>query len=159
MRYSYTKLSTYAQCPQKYQFYCQKALQESNRNIPLRFGKAVHLALEFAFKNKLNPPSTPQVIKYYKNLIKLEEDPIAIKRFKQAIPFLKQYLGKDNPKEISSVEVERKFVMNLDRDYKIERVVDRLDQLPDGSFEIIDYKTSSIGNAERLGDNWQLALY
>jgi len=60
---------------------------------------------------------------------------------------------------MSIVEIEKKFLIELGNGHEIEGIIDRLDMLPDGSFEIIDYKTGQIPDAEKLGENWQLAIY
>jgi len=159
MRVSYSKLDTYKQCPRKYKFYIDKAPQDPSRTLALRFGSAVHAALEFAYAKRYKYPSPERVINYYRGLMQQESDPQVLKLFEKGIPALEKYLAKNEAAHMSIVEVEKKFMIEIGRGHQLEGIIDRLDMLPDGSFEIIDYKTGQIPDAESLSKNWQLAIY
>jgi len=159
MRVSYTQLDTYKLCPRKFKFYIDRAPQDPSRTTALRFGSAVHKALEFAFSNKHDPPATARVLDYYRKIMAEETDPLVLTIFQKGLPALEQYLAKNNPREQRTVAIEKKFSMQLTAAHEMVGVIDRLDQLPDGSFEVMDYKTGAPMNAEKLGENWQLAIY
>ncbi len=159
MRVSYTKLDTYKQCPRKYKFYIDKAPQDSSRTIALRFGTAVHKALEFAYAKRYKYPPKEKVMALYRALMSEETNPDVLKLFVKGESALEAYLDKNEAAHMRIVEVEKKFSMELGGGHQIEGIIDRLDMLPDGSFEILDYKTGQIPNAENLGQNWQLAIY
>jgi DNA helicase-2/ATP-dependent DNA helicase PcrA len=53
---------------------------------------------------------------------------------------------------------ERSFAFSLGP-HHVRGRVDRVDRLPDGGFELIDYKTGYAKTAEELGEDIQLSLY
>lgn len=160
MRVSYTQLSTYKQCPRKYKFYIDRAPQDPSRTLALRFGSAVHKALEFAYGARGQaPPSLERVLSYYRKLMEEESDPKVREWFARGITAIEEYVTVNDPRQKHVLGVEQKFSMSLGDAHQMVGVIDRLDMLPDGSFEILDYKTGQIANAEKLGENWQLAIY
>jgi len=161
MKFSYTKLDTYKQCPRKYKFYVDKAPQDPDKTLALRFGKTVHAALEHAFKDRYLPPSVAEVLSFYDKLWTPEGMPSEeVAQFEEGRNVLRGYLAQNPPQKTHAIAVEKKFSLSLDATHELIGVVDRIDQLPDGSFEIIDYKTSKqIPDAEKLNQNWQLAIY
>lgn len=159
MRVSYTQLDTYKQCPRKFKFYIDRAPQDPSRTVALRFGTAVHKALEFAYAKRYQAPATERVISYYRKLMDEETDPEVRELFTRGIPALEQYLAANDPRKLRVLAVEQKFVMPLTDAHEMVGVIDRLDMLPDGSFEIIDYKSGKIPDARKLSENWQIAIY
>lgn len=64
-----------------------------------------------------------------------------------------------NPSNLP-ILLEQKFVVPLDNTLKIGGTIDRVDQLKDGSIEIIDYKTgATIPSQKEVDNNLQLSFY
>lgn len=119
MRVSCTQLDLYRLCPPKYKFYKGKAPQDPKRTAHLRFGTAVHKALEFAYAKRFKAPSIERVLAFYERLAKEEQDADVKAMFKNGGPAIRSYFEKNDPKNLHVLEVERKFTMALDERHEI----------------------------------------
>jgi len=75
--------------------------------------------------------------------------------FKEA---LRLYWERERTAEGEPVWLEKKFDFKVG-DHHVRGRVDRVDRLPDGDYELIDYKTGERKSEEDLDDDLQLALY
>jgi DNA helicase II / ATP-dependent DNA helicase PcrA len=71
---------------------------------------------------------------------------------------LRRYWEQEEATGTEPVWVERKFDFSIGQHHLRGRV-DRVDRLPDGGFELIDYKTGERKSEAELADDLQLALY
>ena len=71
---------------------------------------------------------------------------------------LRLYWERERVAEGEPVWLERKFDFKVG-DHHVRGRVDRVDRLPDGDYELIDYKTGERKTEEELESDLQLALY
>ncbi|HWE11788.1 MAG TPA: ATP-dependent DNA helicase [Solirubrobacteraceae bacterium] len=76
----------------------------------------------------------------------------------KAASALTRYHGRFQSEEARPVWFERQFTFKLGR-HLLRGRVDRVDRLPDGEYELIDYKTGRPKTAGQLADDVQLSLY
>lgn len=180
MRTSYSAIETYQQCPQKYKF------QEIDRiRVPKGreavFGTLVHEALNFMFKKDPLFPTLDEVVSHFReswpSLEDLNKESVhdPLKRawseteekvyFEEGVRILKRFYEKNAPWNFSILDLESRFEVVLLDDITGEThilagIMDRVDKLADGMYEIIDYKTSKrMPSQETLDQNLQLSLY
>ena len=76
----------------------------------------------------------------------------------RAVAALARYEERNNRSESHPVWLERNFAFSIGP-HKLRGRVDRVDRRPDGSYELIDYKTGDPGSGPRLSGDVQIALY
>jgi len=76
----------------------------------------------------------------------------------RAVEALERYWNEDRASEAEPVWFERSFAFRLG-DHLLRGRVDRVDRRPDGSYELIDYKTGKAKSADELREDVQLSLY
>lgn len=180
---SYSKYSTYKQCPYKYKLqYIDKL--PTDPAPALFFGSTIHSCLEW-----LHRPDAADRDRSFKALNKyllsiwepdtalaaylekedlifndwLEAGGCSIERAEDILEsYFKKHVPGDDPytKAASPAHaVEKKFMIRFDGDI-VNGIIDRVDLLDDGSFEIIDYKTNKKAPNRLFDDNLeQLAIY
>jgi RecB family exonuclease len=173
--YSYSKLSTFEQCPFKFKLrYIDKIPPEIEKTIEAHLGKTIHSALEWFYSRiKENTiPSLDQLISFYiktwhkefaQNTQIIDKTLTAKDYFNKGINFLADYYLTNKPFDDNTLEVEKKIKLNLgeEEQYKIYGYVDRLSYNPKTrEYEIHDYKTANnLPKKQRLENDKQLPLY
>jgi DNA helicase-2/ATP-dependent DNA helicase PcrA len=76
----------------------------------------------------------------------------------RAVEALERYWNEDRASEAEPVWFERSFAFKLG-DHLLRGRVDRVDRRPDGSYELIDYKTGKAKSEAELREDVQLSLY
>jgi DNA helicase-2/ATP-dependent DNA helicase PcrA len=76
----------------------------------------------------------------------------------RAVEALERYHRLDHASPAEPVWFERSFAFRLGR-HQLRGRVDRVDRRPDGSYELIDYKTGKAKSAAELREDVQLSLY
>lgn len=180
MRTSYSAIDTYRQCPQRYKF------QEIDRiRVPKGkeaiFGSLVHETLHFMFERTPLYPTLDEVVGHFRErwpqreVFLQEEKNDPLKRawtpeeekayFEDGVKMLKKFYEKNAPWNFSVVDLESRFEISL-ADPKtgeihiLAGIMDRIDQLPDESYEIIDYKTAKrMPSQDMINRDLQLSLY
>jgi DNA helicase II / ATP-dependent DNA helicase PcrA len=71
---------------------------------------------------------------------------------------MRLYWERERESEGVPVWLERKFDIRIG-EHQVRGRVDRVDRLPDGSYELIDYKTGERKSEAQLENDLQLALY
>lgn len=168
---SYSQISTYQQCPLKYKFqYIER--RPSKPSPHLDFGNTVHDTLrdfhkEFdpkraSLEDLLNLYDKNWVAEGYENKEQEEE----FKR--EGERMLRDYYQTAIKNPNLPLHLEEKFRFQIG-DCEIWGKIDRIDRLPDGGWEIIDYKAGKrrikeVGleadlNPLKIDENFQLSLY
>jgi DNA helicase-2/ATP-dependent DNA helicase PcrA len=159
---SASDLSLYLTCPLKYKFARVFGIPQEP-TINQRFGILFHNVLERFHKE---PPENPEEgLRVLNQLFESgwrrtgfgsSDDELQFRdRAREA---LRLYWENERDSEGEPVWLEKKFDFKVG-DHHVRGRVDRVDRLPDGDYELIDYKTGLRKSAEDLDDDLQLALY
>ncbi|HMA83032.1 MAG TPA: PD-(D/E)XK nuclease family protein [Candidatus Thermoplasmatota archaeon] len=175
MQYSYSRLSTFKQCPFKYKLkYIDKIDPIIKDTIETFLGTIVHQTLEQLYQNLLTGCITSLddlLIFFYHKWYENWNDEILIvkkkysmecyqSRGKQFITdYYHQYMPFNKTKTIS-VEDRIIFYLDAEKNYQMQGYIDRLDESKSGNYEIHDYKTGSrLPSQNQLDTDRQLAIY
>jgi DNA helicase-2/ATP-dependent DNA helicase PcrA len=159
---SASDLSLYLTCPLKYKFARVFGIPQEP-TINQRFGILFHNVLERFHKE---PPENPEEgLGMLNRLFESgwrrtgfgsTDDELQFRdRAREA---LRLYWERERESEGEPVWLERKFDFKVG-DHHVRGRVDRVDRLPDGDYELIDYKTGERKSEEDLASDLQLALY
>lgn len=166
MRTSFSALETFTQCPKKYEFQEIERLKVPKSKEAI-FGTLVHAALKFMFSKDPVFPTEEEVVSYFREGMM----PAAIaenekERFTTlGEQLIRRFWKKNPPWTYNIIGLETRFEMPL-RDasgneaHTLAGIIDRIDVLEDGSYEIIDYKTSrKLPSQDDVNNNLQLQIY
>ena len=159
---SASDLSLYLTCPLKYKFARVFGIPQEP-TINQRFGILFHNVLERFHKEP--PANGEEGLRVLNRLFEegwrrtgfgTSDDELQFRdRAREA---LRLYWERERLSEGEPVWLEKKFDFKVG-DHHVRGRVDRVDRLPDGDYELIDYKTGERKSAEELDDDLQLALY
>ena len=173
MRISYSSLEKFRICPLKYKFSEIDKLKEPSRK-ELVFGSYLHKVLKWFYQNDPHFPTLDQLIDYYyKHWPKESEgfrwtdEKEEADYFQEGLRILREYYIKNIPHQSVILDLETKFEVVLngnssqaDDKHILTGRIDRIDKLPDGSLEIIDYKSNKkVASQAEVDKNLQLSLY
>src|SRR3989344_1428422 len=170
--YSYSKLSTYEQCPGKYKLrYIDNIKPEIEHTIESFLGKAVHAALEYLYNQKMRGTllALDDVMEYYANYWneKYSDDFLIVKQgltsedyMNKGIHFLARYYVRHAPFADKTLAIEKKIFLSLRFDADLIGFVDRLSyNEKEDLYEVHDYKTGALKTQKQADVDRQLALY
>jgi putative RecB family exonuclease len=173
--YSHSKLSTFEQCPFKYKLrYIDKIRPVIEKTIEAHLGSSVHDTLEWIYNTIKEAPqkefTIDDIITFY--AVKWQEsytdDILVVKKqlsakdyFNKGVEFLLKYFQKHAPFKDGTIECEKKIMIKLDEDTKLQGFIDRLvHNIETGEYEIHDYKTAkTLPSQQKMDEDRQLALY
>ena len=170
MRTSYSALDTYKTCPLKYKF-AQIDKIKGEKSKEQVFGTAVHKALQFMFNRTPLFPTLDEVLNFYADYWGGAKDKIKVadkeKEFylEEGKNILKKFFLKNQPWNFNVLDLESRFEVLIDdpergENHVLAGIIDRVDKPADGSYEIIDYKTSrKMPSQEMVDKNLQLSIY
>jgi len=160
---SHSQLSTFETCPLQYKYrYVLKIPVPPS--AALTFGDTMHRTIR-AFYELVKEGKHPNV----DTLLRLYEDhwvsvgfgaKVYEEKMKHhGIELLKEYYKKGyDPKRIPT-SLEEPFRIKITPTLTVGGKIDRIDTLPDGTIEIIDYKTGQAPKARDVSSDPQLTLY
>ncbi len=157
---SATDIETYRTCPLKYKF-ARVFRIPSEPTLNQRFGILVHQVLERFHQGGATAGSLPELL----GLLEAgwrrggfgdseEERQLRAKATQALLRYHARFQGED----AEPVWFERAFSFKLGP-HLLRGRVDRVDKLPDGGYELIDYKTGRPKSATQLREDVQLSLY
>jgi DNA helicase-2/ATP-dependent DNA helicase PcrA len=159
---SASDLSLYLTCPLKYKFARVFGIPQEP-TINQRFGILIHNVLERFHKEP--PESDEEGLGQLNYLFETgwrrtgfgsTDDELQFRdRAREA---LRLYWERERGAEGEPVWLERKFDFKVG-EHHVRGRVDRVDRLPDGDYELIDYKTGERKTEAELASDLQLALY
>jgi DNA helicase-2/ATP-dependent DNA helicase PcrA len=155
---SASDIDTYRSCPLRYKF--ARVLKiPSEQTLHQRFGIAVHQVLERY--HAADHTTVGQMLELLETCWRrggFGDSDRELELHAKARAALVLYHRHLEAHEAEPVWFERSFSFKLGPHHLRGRV-DRVDRLPDGAYEMIDYKTSRPKTAEQLRDDVQLSLY
>jgi DNA helicase-2/ATP-dependent DNA helicase PcrA len=159
---SASDLSLYLTCPLKYKFARVFGIPQEP-TINQRFGILIHNVLERFHKEP--PENDDDGLPLLSNLFETgwrrtgfgsTDDELQFRdRAREA---LRLYWERERVAEGEPVWLEKKFDFTVG-EHHVRGRVDRVDRLPDGDYELIDYKTGERRTEAELESDLQLALY
>jgi DNA helicase II / ATP-dependent DNA helicase PcrA len=156
---SASDLDLYLTCPLKYKFGRVFGIPQEP-TINQRFGILIHNVLE-RFHKEGEEEGLPRLMDLFeagwrRTGFGSSDDELQFRdRAREA---MRLYWEREREAEGKPVWLERKFDIKIGEHYVRGRV-DRVDRLPDGSHELIDYKTGERKSEADLANDLQLALY
>ncbi len=155
---SASDLDTYRTCPLKYKFARVFRIPQEP-TIHQRFGIVLHQVLErfhAAGGGSLSKLMELFEISWRRSGFGGSDDEQQFRE--RAVEALERYWRLDRDSEAEPVWFERSFAFKLGP-HLLRGRVDRVDRRPDGSYELIDYKTGKAKTADELREDVQLSLY
>lgn len=164
---SYSQLDTFATCPLKYKFRYLFNVPSPSAHAA-NFGSSVHNTLnEFYERVKKDEAPSPEMLQecYEKNWIPAGYDSKAHEqaRKKSGWEILQNFYEKESTAGPGSQFVIPAYLEKLFRlkvgKFTFTGRIDRIDKLPDGTYEVVDYKTGSSKRDAKLDKDLQLSMY
>ena len=155
---SASDIETYRLCPLKYKFARVFRIPQEP-TINQRFGIVVHQVLErFHAGGGGSLDSLMQLFEASWRRSGFGDSNDDLQFREKAVAALTRYWELDQKRAGKPVWFERGFSFKLGP-HLVRGRVDRVDELPDGSFELIDYKTGRPKSEDDLREDVQLSLY
>ena len=162
MRLSYTSISTYETCPLKWRFQYEERLPTAP-SPALSFGDSLHRAL-YRFHNRPVPVAPP-----LGDLLEmLDEEWVSggyrdegeeLSYLEHGRQVLTTYHRDNAPAFRVPAALEHRFTIQVDG-IELTGVLDRMDRIPGGGYEILDYKTNRrLPPQSAIDRDLQLTLY
>lgn len=162
MRLSYSSISTYETCPAKYKFQYEDRLPRTETPA-LSFGDVLHRTL-YRFHDR--PVPVPPSVEELHEILESEwssdgyrdpgEEALYLAHARQV---LEDYHRENAPAFRIPAALEHRFTIDVEG-VQVHGVIDRMDRIPGGGYEIIDYKTSRRLPARQYVEaDLQLSVY
>ena len=162
MKLSYSSIDTYETCPARYKFQYEDRLPRQETPA-LSFGDVLHRVL-YRFHNRPVPvaPSLEELHEMledeWSDHVFATESDASLYR-EHAWQILAEYHAENAGSFRIPAALEHRFVVDVDG-VQLQGVIDRMDRIPGGGYEIIDYKTSRrLPPKHYVDTDLQLSLY
>ena len=160
-----TALHFYHECPRQYYYKYVVGIPEAV-SFEARLGTAIHRALE-AYHRKhthADPAHLPELTELFAAelaRVPFQSQKEAEQAQERGRQFLAQYLREEGPRSLAirKVEVEKPFALRLAPDVTLAGKIDRLDELTDGRFRVVDYKTGRLDSRPEYLAGMQMPIY
>lgn len=155
---NYSKVKTYRECP--YLFKLKYILGKREGLVPATsLGVSIHRTLE-AYHSNSNDPS--EILRYYNRYWLGAGYSSAAEQMEYYLKgkrMLEVYGQKEYSRNTTVYSTEKEFIFEYEG-WTFRGKIDRIDKLPDGTWEVIDYKTDAeIDENFDIKNSLQLAIY
>jgi RecB family exonuclease len=173
--FSYSSLSTYAACPLRYRFaYVERIPGPDRPRAPLAFGSMAHAAFEAFTLERRERAMRGEPAPGREDIDRLflaHWDPEQFESAETGAAFearvgglVDGFWAGEEARDGETIAEELGFELAIPASdgaepVRLHGVIDRIDRLPSGGVEVIDYKTGRPWIAEPLADNLQLTIY
>jgi len=144
MRISFSAFDNYNSCPLKYKFqYVDKV--KVAKKAELEFGSLMHSVVENALKKDPIIPSVEELMAIYDEgfgQINFKDDRQKEQYRSVGKDIIKIFHETLKPGLRDTIATEKRFYIELNDKHAISGAIDRIDKLPFGAYEVIDYKTN-----------------
>jgi RecB family exonuclease len=183
MRISYSSLENFKNCPLKYKFSEIDKIKEPKTKEAI-FGNYLHQVLKWFYQQDPHFPTLEGLLGYYYNHwptstkastgeskkeegFTWQDEQEEKDYFQEGMRMLEEYYKKNFPPKSMIMDLETRFEAVVDETpdkpggkHILTGVIDRIDKLPDGTIEIIDYKTGKrVPSQNDVDTNLQLSIY
>lgn len=148
LNFSYSKMSTYQECPLKYKFRYIDKLPEPPKYF-FAFGTALHKVMEYLYSSLKPPfPALSDVLAFFKKDWEstswqekgYESVDKELTGYDEAVNIITAYYNKFCQEFFAPVSTEFRTTVDFG-DISVVGIVDRIDYLGGGKISIVDYKT------------------
>lgn len=163
---SYSQIETFRLCPLHYKMRYILHIP-TPPSASLSFGTSVHAVLRDFYD--MHAHGEPVSKKMLTDLLEIhwQREGYGSKRYesemmKRGARYLSEYYDKEFSTDTKTASLEQPFTVPIMTDkgvIKIGGKIDRIDLLPDGKIEIIDYKTGRMPSKREVDTNLQLSMY
>lgn len=155
---NYSKVKTYQQCPLLYKYKYIDGLREGL--VPASsLGVSIHRALE-EYHARSNDPS--EILSFYDDFwlgAGYSSAAEQMEWYLKGKKMLEEYAEREYGRKTTVDSTEREFIFG-DGKWTFRGKIDRIDRHPDGTWEVIDYKTGTdIDFSQAVTDSLQLGIY
>ena len=159
MEISFTRYRIYRECPWKY-----KLLFIDGRRIPMTpkssFGLSLHRALETWLRDgELSLESLQEALRGRWLASGYPDEDTETRWYTKAERALTRFYGEEQSRRTRMIAVEKEFIWTSGA-HQVRGMIDRIDQSPDGAYELIEYNTgSSAPTQAQVAQDVQLRFY
>ncbi len=171
--FSYSAFDTFERCPRQYAFRYICRLPADQPRPAMDFGSAAHGAFEAFTRERRGrrrrgeqPPDRADLARFYDAAwaeTTLPADPDAETWRQRAEPMLDLFWAAESARQAETVGEELRFRLQIQLDpdavIVVGGVIDRIDRLPSGAVELIDYKTGGASRPQEAEASLQLSIY
>ncbi len=173
-KFSHSQFYVYRQCHLRYAFERLYRIPSIDRKGYFEFGTVVHSAFETFVKEARAAKATGSEPPTFEQLQKAFDEHFDPKAFgdtteagnyrRRSDDALKSFYDREVRSHADAVGLERHFVLELDAPdggdpVRVNGVIDRIDRHPDGSIEVVDYKTGRSKSQSAVDKDDQLSTY
>jgi putative RecB family exonuclease len=162
MRLSYSSINTYETCPAKFKFQYEDRIPQAP-SAALAFGDSLHRALHLFHDRPVPvPPSLAELhemleISWVSSGFAEESEEAMYRTHGRQV--LAQYHREAAPGYRIPAALEFRFTIEVEG-VSLSGVIDRMDRIPGGGYEIVDYKTNRrLPPQSRIDGDLQLSVY
>jgi putative RecB family exonuclease len=162
MRLSYSSINTYETCPAKFKFQYEDRVPQAP-SAALSFGDSLHRALHLFHDRPVPvPPALDELhelldISWVSHGFATESEEQMYRDHGHQV--LAQYHRENAPSFRIPAALEFRFTIEVEG-VELSGVIDRMDRIPGGGYEIIDYKTNRrLPPQARIDRDLQLSVY
>jgi putative RecB family exonuclease len=160
---SYSRLSRFEQCPLSFKLHYIEQ-QQAEPGVPLRFGKAIHAALEVLVqehveKERSGSLSEDRAIELWQKAW-AKESLTGVDVFQEGVEIVQRFVRDQGVLDHHDVlAVEKEFRLPVGP-FTVLGFIDRIDRVDDETIEVIDYKSNRmLFTRDEVDTSLQLSLY